>query len=87
MSSSTLALRATAIAIIAGVFVAILFAFSNFRVCNQVVTSSGKAVEACRHLEVTDPPVIAGGLIMLATLGVFFTEISGALFISLRSNC
>jgi hypothetical protein len=46
-------------------------------VCDQQLSNNGNAVEVCRHLQASDPPVIAVGLIVLAALGVFFTEISG----------
>lgn len=47
------------------------------RVCNDQVIGSGKVVSVCRHLEATDPPVIAIGIVILAALGVFYSEISG----------
>ncbi len=56
---------------------AIVFSFFYLRVCNQEVTGRGKALEVCRHLEATDPPVIAAGIVVLAFLGVFYSEISG----------
>jgi hypothetical protein len=67
----------TAIAIIGAAVAGVFLAFSYERVCNQEATNTGKIVELCRHLNITDPPMIAGGLVMLAFLGVFFTEISG----------
>lgn len=76
-STRLLALRMVAIAIMVAVVLVILIAFSHERVCNQAMTSSGKIATICRHLESTDPPVIAGGLVVLACLGVFFSEISG----------
>jgi hypothetical protein len=72
-----LTLRAIAVVAIAVIVAVTFIAFSYERVCNQELTASGKVVEVCRHLEVTDPPVIAVGLVTLAFLGVFFTEISG----------
>jgi hypothetical protein len=72
-----LTLRVVAIVIIAAIVIGIFIAFSYVRVCNQEMTAGGKVVEVCRHLDATDPPVIAGGLVALAFLGVFFTEISG----------
>ena len=55
----------------------IVAVFFPGRVCDQQVVSSGKVVFVCRHLEATDPPVIAIGIFILATLGVFYSEISG----------
>jgi hypothetical protein len=72
-----LTLRVVAIVIIAAIVIGTFIAFSYERVCNQDMTAGGKVVEVCRHLNATDPPVIAGGLVALALLGVFFTEISG----------
>jgi hypothetical protein len=72
-----LPLRVVAVVIIAAIVTGTFVAFSYERVCNQEMTAGGKVVEVCRHLEATDPPVIAGGLVALAFLGVFFTEISG----------
>jgi hypothetical protein len=72
-----LTLRMVAVVIIAAIVIGTFIAFSYERVCNQEMTAGGKVVEVCRHLEATDPPVIAGGLVALAFLGVFFTEISG----------
>lgn len=67
---------AAVLVIVAGVVVAVI-AFSHDTVCNQQLTAAGKTVAVCRHLEITDPPVIVGGLVVLAALGAFFPEISG----------
>ena len=76
-SSQGLALRTIVILIIAAIVVGTIVAFSYAKVCNQQVTPAGHILGVCRHLEATDPPIIAGGLVVLALLGVFFTEISG----------
>ena len=52
-------------------------AFFKVRVCDQQLTEAAIPVEVCRHLQATDPPVIAVALVALASLGAFFTEISG----------
>jgi hypothetical protein len=53
------------------------FAFFAVDVCDQQLSSKGNAVEVCRHLQASDPPVVAVALILLGALGgVFFTEIS-----------
>jgi hypothetical protein len=54
-----------------------IVAFFAVDVCDQQLSSNGRAVEVCRHLQASDPPVIAVALVVLAALGVFFTEISG----------
>jgi hypothetical protein len=76
-SASNRTVRITAIAIIAAVVLVTPVVFSYVRVCNQEVTDTGKIVEVCRHLDATDPPMIAAGLVVIALLGVFYTEISG----------
>jgi hypothetical protein len=70
-------LRVAAIILIATILVASVVVFFRISVCNQQVTTGGKIVEVCRHFEATDPPAIAAGLVILALLGVFYTEISG----------
>jgi hypothetical protein len=52
-------------------------AFLTIRVCDEQLTDSGAVVTVCRHPQMTDPPVVAIGAIILAALGAFFTEISG----------
>lgn len=76
-SSQTLALRTIVMLVIVTIVAGTIVAFSYVKVCNQQVTPAGHIVGVCRHFEATDPPIIAGGLVVLALLGVFFTEISG----------
>jgi len=64
---------------------AALIGFFAVEVCDEHVTDAGQIVEVCRHTQITDPPVIAIGLVVLASLGAFFTEISG-LGISLKRD-
>jgi hypothetical protein len=45
--------------------------------CGTEVTASGVKRNICRDPEVTDPGIVALGLVILAALGVFYTEISG----------
>jgi hypothetical protein len=47
------------------------------RWCGTEVTASGITRNICRDPEVTDPAIVALGLVILAALGVFYTEISG----------
>jgi hypothetical protein len=68
-------LAAGSLLVLVVVLMAAVF-FSN-RVCNGQVTSSGKVISVCRHLQATDPPVIAMGIVIIAVLGVFYSEISG----------
>jgi len=69
---------------IAGVAVAVV-AFFAVEVCDGQLTGSGDVVDVCRHMQITDPPVIAVGIVVLASLGAFFTEVSG-LGISLKRD-
>lgn len=67
--------------LIAGVVIVavvlLMFAlYLGLRVCDDEVTSAGKVVKACRHLQATDAPFLALGGILLVALGAFFTEIS-----------
>src|SRR5205807_10630230 len=60
-----------------GLAIAAAVSFSRVRVCDQELTGEGKAVAVCRHLQMTDPPVVAFGGFLLLALGAFFTEVSG----------
>jgi hypothetical protein len=46
-------------------------------VCNEQLAQSGQKVTVCRSLEMSDPPMISLGLVVLVALTAFFTEISG----------
>jgi len=52
-------------------------AFFSIHVCDQQLSSTGSVVRVCRHMQATDPPVLAAALVVLAALSVFFNEISG----------
>jgi hypothetical protein len=69
--------QAVAGAVAVGVVGGTVVAFAKVRICDQQVTTDGAVVSVCRHLQATDPPVLAGGLVLLVALGAFFTEISG----------
>jgi hypothetical protein len=56
---------------------AIVVVFFTVKVCDQQLTSAGSVVEVCRHPQATDPPIVVLGAVILAFLGVFFSEISG----------
>jgi len=61
-----LRLTAGVVVILMIALIVVLFAVS--RVCNQQVLGSGsRAVYACRHLQATDPPMIAIGIVIVAT--------------------
>jgi hypothetical protein len=55
----------------------IVAAFFVVEVCDQQLASTGSVVTVCRHPSVTDPPIVAVGAVVLALLGVFFSEVSG----------
>jgi hypothetical protein len=61
----------------AALVVASLGAFFPVRVCDQQVSNKGDVVRVCRHMQASDPPVIAVAVALLAVLSVFFNEISG----------
>jgi hypothetical protein len=70
------AIRWAAVIGLVVIFVGGIAAFFQIDVCDEKLSSRGSAVEVCRHLNASDPPVIAGFL-AIALLSVFFTEISG----------
>ena len=53
-------------------------AFSSTDVCDTGTTRTGQVVTTCRHLQVTDPPVLAGLLLVVLALAVLidFNEIA-----------
>lgn len=69
-------LRWVTAATIAVIVAAGITAFFTVSVCEQQLSSRGRAVKVCRHLQGSDPPVIGLGIVLLAMLGVFFPEIS-----------
>jgi hypothetical protein len=61
-------------------FIGLALLVSRFypkRWCGTEVTASGATKNICRDPEVSDPAIVALGVVILAALGVFFTEISG----------
>ena len=66
-----------AISLIVAGTAGVLILFFRFRVCDEQAAGNGKLELVCRHLQLEDPPIAAIGLIMLATLGIFFSEVSG----------
>ena len=56
---------------------AIIPVFVWWRVCDEQLSSAGRAVEVCRHMTVTDPPVVALGMLALVMFSGFYAEISG----------
>ncbi|MFE1314907.1 hypothetical protein [Streptomyces sp. NPDC058755] len=51
--------------------------FFTAEVCDQQLASKGNVVRVCRHPQMTDPPMVVLGLVILVLLGVFFSEVSG----------
>ncbi|MBA3249024.1 MAG: hypothetical protein H0T66_01630 [Geodermatophilaceae bacterium] len=51
--------------------------FFSYEVCERRFTGGDTPEEACRKLDLTDPPVVALGLVLLLSLSAFFSEISG----------
>ncbi|MEV6834228.1 hypothetical protein AB0N17_06860 [Streptomyces sp. NPDC051133] len=67
-------LAASLVTLAAAAAVALFF---TTEVCNQQLASNGKVVTVCRHPQMTDPPMVVLGLVVLVLLGVFFSEVSG----------
>ena len=64
--------------LIVAALVALASAYFGIRVCDQKQAAGGsRVVSVCRHLDATDPPVIALGIVVLVCLGMFYSEISG----------
>jgi hypothetical protein len=58
--------------------VVFLFMFYlSFTVCEDHVSNSGQVSRVCRHTQISDPPVVAIGLIIITGLGLIFSEVSG----------
>ncbi|WP_042373060.1 hypothetical protein [Streptacidiphilus neutrinimicus] len=51
--------------------------FFTQEVCDQQLAATGSVVTVCRHPQMTDPPMVIFGLVILVLLGVFFSEVSG----------
>ena len=62
-----------------------VLAFLLWDVCDGTTSAGGEVVQSCRHLEISDPPMVAGGVVMVALLGFLFSEVSG-FGISLKSR-
>lgn len=75
--------RGVAALVIVIVLSAAFLTFMFWKVCEQQVTQGGQVVNVCRHLQVTDPPVLAGAAALVVALGAFFSEV-GAFGISLK---
>ena len=71
-------------AVLTGIVI-IVAAFFTVKVCEPQLTATGSVVTVCRHLNMTDPPIIAFGAVIVALLGVFYSEISGFGFTLKRS--
>jgi hypothetical protein len=63
--------------LISVISLAVIVSFFVMNVCEDQLTNAGDVIEVCRNLQASDPPIIVGGAIAVALLGVFFTEISG----------
>lgn len=63
------------VAALVGVVVVSLL-FFLVPVCETQLAQNSQPVEVCRHMQLTDPPVVVCGLIVILFLGTFFTEVS-----------
>ena len=73
------------VAAIVVLVIGVITSFFLVHVCDERLTQNGKVVQVCRHFQGTDPPAIAAGILAIAILGIFFSEISG-FGISLKSR-
>ncbi|MDC2958198.1 hypothetical protein PO587_27520 [Streptomyces gilvifuscus] len=67
-------MAASLVVLAAGAAVVLFF---TAEVCDQQLASNGTVVRVCRHPQMTDPPMVITGLVILVLLGVFFSEVSG----------
>src|SRR5690242_5820257 len=51
--------------------------YLSYTVCEDHVSNSGEVSRVCRHTQISDPPVVAIGLIIITGLGLIFSEVSG----------
>lgn len=70
-------IRWMAAGIIAIAVGAVIGAFLWVRICDEQITQTGSVVSVCRHVQATDPPVIVIAIVLLSSLGVFYSEVSG----------
>jgi hypothetical protein len=61
----------------AAAVLAIIPAFLWWPVCAEQLSSTGRVVEVCRDMSITDPPVVVLGVLALALFSGFYAEISG----------
>ena len=64
-SRRSTARTALALLIVVGAAVAAAIAFASVQVCDRQPTQAGQVVTTCRHLQATDPPVVAGLLVIV----------------------
>ena len=65
--------RAVGLVLMAGVALALAaMLFARVPVCDEAVTQAGEVVQVCRHLQVTDPPVLAAGIVVAIGLALYF---------------
>jgi Sec-independent protein translocase protein TatA len=79
--------KVACILIIASAVLYIFRTFSKNRICDDALASTGSVAKVCRHLQVTDPPIVAALAVAVIALALLFgfTEIS-ALGISLKRS-
>ena len=56
---------------------AIVAVFFTLKICDEQLADTGSVVKVCRFPQLTDPPIVVFGAMILVSLGVFFSEISG----------
>ncbi len=63
--------------LIAALVALIIILFFRSTVCDDELAQSGQVVSVCRHVQAGDPVVLAIGVVILAALGMFYSEVSG----------
>jgi hypothetical protein len=78
---------ALAVLLVLIVVVAAAISFQSVDICDGQVAPTGQVVETCRHLQATDPPVLAGVVLLVLALAVLvdFNEVA-FLGVSMKRN-
>jgi hypothetical protein len=68
------------VALAAAIVIAFVVMFLTVKVCEDQMATTGDnpgPFAVCRHISITDPPVVALGAALVALIGIFYTEVSG----------
>lgn len=78
---------ALAVLLVSTVLVGAAISFQSVDICDGQVAPTGQVVETCRHLQATDPPVLAGVVLLVLALALLidFNEVA-FLGVSMKRN-